>query len=161
MATRQWSLAALVVSALSLGPSFAHVLESYPRLFVWSAELWREATVFNAQYMLFAIVGAPLDVGAIVASGLLAYVARPDRRASRWAGLGALFAAAGLLAWFAVVARANAVLATWQPGPIPAEFDEIRRQWDFGHMAVAALKLLSFTCLALSCIGPHREPEPR
>jgi hypothetical protein len=38
-----------------------------------------------------------------------------------WAAAGALFAGGSLLVWF-VVARANAVLATWQPGPIPADF---------------------------------------
>ena len=47
-----WSVLAAAVAALSLGPSFAHMLESGPRLYVWSPELWREATVFNQQFML-------------------------------------------------------------------------------------------------------------
>jgi hypothetical protein len=60
-----WSFFAILVMALSLGPSFAHLLEAPPRLTAWPPELWREATVFHGQFAYFAIVGAPLDVGAI------------------------------------------------------------------------------------------------
>ena len=63
----------LVIAALSLGPSFAHLLEAAPRLTVWSPELWRDATVFNGQYRLFGILGGPLDGGAILLAGALAY----------------------------------------------------------------------------------------
>ena len=156
MPIQHWRLLTLVVSALSLGPSFAHVLEAYPRLSLWTPELWREATVFNGQYLLFAIVGAPLDIGAIAVSGVLAYLTRDDRGASWWAALGALLAGASLLVWFGVVARANAVLATWQPGPIPADFAQVQRQWEFGHMAVATLKLLSFVSLARAAVYARR-----
>ena len=41
---------AIALVVMSLGPSFAHMLEAQPRLFVWSPELWRDATVFNAQF---------------------------------------------------------------------------------------------------------------
>jgi hypothetical protein len=33
---QHWRLLTLVISALSLGPSFAHVLEAYPRLSLWA-----------------------------------------------------------------------------------------------------------------------------
>jgi len=108
--------------------------------------------------MLFAIVGAPLDIGAIVASGVLAYLTCNDRRASWWAALGALLAGASLLVWFGVVAQANAVLVTWQPGPIPGDFAQVQKQWEFGHVGVATLKLLSFVSLAKAAVclpGPE------
>ena len=56
------SLFVLTLAALSLGPSFAHVLEAPPRLTIWSPELWREATVFNGQFQLFATIGGPLRI---------------------------------------------------------------------------------------------------
>ena len=59
-----WSFLVLLAMALSLGPSFAHLLEAPPRLTVWPPELWREATVFNGQFVYFAVLGAPLDVGS-------------------------------------------------------------------------------------------------
>jgi hypothetical protein len=152
MQIQHWRLLTLAISALSLGPSFAHVLEAYPRLSLWAPELWRETTVFNGQYLLFAIVGAPLDIGAIVFSGILAYLSRDDGPARWWAALGALLAAASLLVWFGVVARANSVLATWQPGPIAADFAAVQKQWEFGNMAVASLKLLSFASLVRASV---------
>ena len=48
-----WAVLTATIAALSLGPSFAHVLESLPRLSQWSPELWRETTVFNSQFWAY------------------------------------------------------------------------------------------------------------
>lgn len=160
MARFGWSLAALVVTALSLGPSFAHVLEAPPRLARWSPELWREATVFNGQFQLFAIVGGPLDIGAILVTAVLAISVRRDQSGFRYALAGSALFAAGLATWFAWVAPANAVLATWQPGPLPEDFTAIRDRWETGHMAVAAIKLAGFVATALSVVPRDRPSDP-
>lgn len=145
------------VAALSLGPSFAHVLEAPPRLQVWTPELWREATVFNGQFRLFAPVGAVLDIAAILCPAGLAFAIRHDRPASIFALAAAVLYGAALVTWFAWVRPANDVLATWQPGPIPADFDEIRLRWETGHMAVAALKLGGFVSVAFSIASAGRD----
>jgi len=155
MATYLVGIASLLIGALSLGASFAHVLEAAPRLSDWSPELWREATVFNRQFAFFAIVGAPLDLAAILVAGLLAYLVAGERPAFWFALAGAGLMALALCAWFAVVAPANAVLATWQPGPIPAEFEATRLRWEIGHMIVAALKLLGFGSLCIALLAPR------
>jgi hypothetical protein len=147
-----WSVLAATIAALSLGPSFAHVLESLPRLTQWSPELWRDATVFNAQFWLFAAVGAPLDLSAIALPAILAFMLRHDRPAFYFAVAAALVYAAALAAWFLLVAPANAELATWVPGPIPENFDAIRLRWETGHMAVAAIKLVGFVMVALTLV---------
>jgi hypothetical protein len=149
-----WRFLALLVTALSLGPSFAHVLEAYPRLATWSPELWREATVFGGQFQMFAVVGAPLDLGAIFVTIGLTYVTRRARPAFWFALCSAFLFAGSLLTWFGVVSPANGVLATWQPGPIPADFNEVRWQWELGHMAVASLKLVGFCAVALAVLQP-------
>ncbi|MBI1182603.1 MAG: DUF1772 domain-containing protein [Alphaproteobacteria bacterium] len=155
------SVAALVIDALSLGPSYAHVLEAPPRLLVWTPALWREATVFNGQFELFGLVGGPIDIAAIVILFALAWVLRSERRAFRAALAAAAFYALGLAVWFAWVAPANGVLATWRPGPLPADFESIRTRWETGHMVVAGLKLAGFVCLAVAALrcssgGPRR-----
>jgi hypothetical protein len=154
------SLLVLTLAALSLGPSFAHVLEAPPRLTVWSPELWREATVFNGQFQLFATIGGPLDVAAILATALLAYVLRRERSGFRLALAGCLLFASSLAVWFAWVAPANTVLATWTPGPIPDDFEAVRTRWETGHMAVAGLKLLGFMAMALAIVPLHRGSLP-
>jgi hypothetical protein len=153
---RGFQLLTLVVAALSLGPSFAHVLEAPPRLTGWSPELWRETTVFNGQFTLFATIGAPLDVGAILLTGASAWLVRHEPRQFRFALGSAVLFAAALATWLAVVAPANAVLATWRPGPIPADFVAIRNRWETGHMIIAALKLAGLSALGLSLLTSDR-----
>ncbi|WP_081162516.1 hypothetical protein [Ensifer aridi] len=148
-------LVSLLLAALSLGPSFAHVLEAPPRLFVWSPELWREATVFNGQFAFFAKVGAPLDLGAILAASLLSYLLASERPAFWFALAGAGLLAAGLAAWVTLVAPANALLATWKPGPIPPDFEAVRLRWETGHMVVAAAKVMGFASIALALLAPR------
>ncbi|MBN8958796.1 MAG: DUF1772 domain-containing protein [Rhizobiales bacterium] len=147
----------LVIVALSLAPSYAHVLEAYPRMAVWSPELWREATVFNAQFWLFAVVGAPIDILAVLVPAGLTWALRRagDRRTAAFTFAGTLCFAAALAAWFLLVAPANSILATWTPGPVPADFDAVRLRWESGHMVVAAFKLVGFVLLALACVLPR------
>lgn len=152
-----FSLLTALVAALSLGPSFAHVLEAAPRL-SWPPDLWRETTVFNAQFWLFAMVGAPLDLAAIALPAMLAFLLRNDRSAFRFTLAAATLYAMALAAWFIIVAPANSELATWRPGPIADDFDKVRLRWEIGHVVVAIFKLGGFTSLvaALLTIGRDR-----
>jgi len=50
--------------------------------------------------------------------------------------------------WLAVVNPANGVMATWRPGPLPANFTQVRERWEGGHAAMASLKLVGFIALA-------------
>lgn len=146
---------AILLAGLSLAPSYAHVLEAPPRLLQWSPQLWRDATVFNGQFRYFALVGAPIDVAAILAcAGLAATLRqRPTARNVALAATGAF--ALGLLTWFAVVNEANAVLATWTPEAMPADFDAVRSQWEWGHGAVAALKAAGFGLTIAAVLAGH------
>lgn len=110
--------------------------------------------MFGGPFQMFATVGAPLDLGAIFITMVLAYATRRFRPAFWFALCGTLLFVGSLLTWFGVVSPANSVLATWQPGPIPADFDETRRQWELGHMAVAGLKLIGFIAIALAVLQP-------
>jgi hypothetical protein len=148
------SVVSLVLAALSLGPSYAHVLEALPRLTVWPAELWRDATVFHRQFEWYALIGAPVDVGAIIAAVVLLFLVRDRKPTFPLTVAGVACMAAGLAAWFGLIAPANAVLATWQPGPIPPDFDAIRTRWETGRMVVAAFKLCGFVLLCLAVAGP-------
>ncbi|MGB3391238.1 MAG: DUF1772 domain-containing protein [Pseudaminobacter sp.] len=151
-----WSLLTAIVAVLSLGPSFAHVLEAAPRL-SWPPDLWRETTVFNAQFWLFAAVGAPFDLAAIALPAGLAWLLRRDRTAFRFAFAAAALYALALAAWLTLVAPANAELATWQPGPIAENFDAVRLRWETGHIVVAGIKLIGFIALVVAMLNINRD----
>ena len=152
MAVYLASVVSLVLAALSLAPSYAHVLEATPRLTIWPAELWRNATVFHRQFEWFALIGAPVDIVAIIAAFTLAFLVRDRNPIFRLVVAGAAFLAMALVTWFGIVAPANAVLATWKPGPVPADFDVIRMRWETGHMVVAALKFCGLILLCLAMV---------
>ena len=151
-----WSVLTAIVAALSLGPSFAHVLESAPRLARWSPQLWLETTVFNAQFRLFAAVGAPLEILAIVCPAVLTWRLRGDSPAFGYALTATILFIVSLVAWASWVRPANSVLATWRPGPIPENFEAVRLRWETGHMAVAALKLCGLLSLVLALLAMRR-----
>lgn len=150
---RLFTVLLIVVAALNLALSFAHLVEAPPRLWVWSPELWREATVFNGQFTLFAPLGAVLEIATILGAGALAWGCRNDGRGLRPALLATLFFAFGLGIWLAVVAPANAVLATWSPGPVPVGFETVRLRWEGGHIAITLVKVLAFSMLASAALS--------
>lgn len=151
-----FGLITVLVMAMSFGPSFAHVLEAPPRLAVWAPELWREATVFNGQFKLFAIAGAPLDIGAIVLGGIFSYLLGGDRAAFGFALAATILYALSLATWFAVVAPVNAELATWTRGSLPDDFTAVRDRWETGHMAVAAIKFCGLVCVITAALRMRR-----
>jgi hypothetical protein len=153
-----WSFLALLVMALSLGPSFAHLLEAAPRLTVWSPDLWRETTVFNAQFMYFAIIGGPLDVLAILLGVIVTFLVRHERPAF-WLALAATIAyAASLATWTAVVVPMNSIMGGWQPGPLPANFDAVRAQWETGHIVMTVIKTVGLSCMIGYALSIGRRP---
>jgi hypothetical protein len=136
----------LLVAALSLGPSFAHLLEAPPRL-RWSPRLWIDATVRGRQFELFRNVGGVIDVAVIILGAVLAWQRRGAAGFS-WAAGGALLYAAALAAWAIAVAPANRRLAGWGLSDAPSDFEAVRRRWERGHIVVATLKMLAFAGLA-------------
>lgn len=149
-------LLAILVMALSLAPSWAHLLEAGPRIGIWPPELWREATVFNAQFMWFAVVGGPFDVVAILFGAALAFVLRREPAPFRWALAATVLFAISLAVWLAVVAPANAELATWARGPIPGDFASVRDRWESGHIAMAVIKLAGLAAGTVACLTASR-----
>jgi len=147
MRIRLWSILALTLAALSLGPSFAHVLEAPPRIRDWPPQLWIDATVLHGQFALYRLVGGPIDVAVVVATIALAAAARRTP-AFRGVAAAAILFALALIAWFGLVAPVNTILATWADGSAPENFVEVRNRWETGHMAVAALKFAGFIALA-------------
>ena len=151
---RPWMVLTLALAALSLGPSFAHVLEAPPRLHDWPAQLWIDATVRHGQFVLFRDIGAPLDIGAILAATVLVLLLR-NKSGFGWTLAGTVLLILALAAWSMIVSPANDVLAGWRPGPVPADFTTIRDRWETGHMIVASLKVLGFVALAAGVTGPR------
>lgn len=138
--------ASLVLTALSLGASWSHVLQIRGKA-VWPGPLWRAA--MESLYRDYAIVGGVVELAAILAGWWLVLAAR-NTPAFRWAlGSALLLSVAFFVVWTGFIAPINRVFATWSPSSLPADWASYRDRWEMWHAVIAALKLAAFSALAI------------
>lgn len=126
----------------------------------WSAELWRDATVFSGQYIILGRMGAPIDVGSILLGFILTYVIGEGDRPAFWLALaGSLLFLASLAVWLSVVAPANTQMASWTPGPLAPDFEAVRLRWEtvtLSSLASGSLVSCSWRPQCSLCAGRGR-----
>ena len=140
----------LLLSALSLGMAFAHLLEM-PAKLRYHAQLY--TAVQGTLYHAFGVAGAVVEPGSVLGAVALTLLARGRQAAFRWSALGAACLASALVTWLVVVAPVNRLGRT-----DPAEAFRRRQQWEYGHAARAAMLLCGFSALVLSVLTDTREP---
>ncbi len=146
----------LLLVALTLGMTFAHVMEIPGKLRLDGAT-W--LTVQHNLYVAFGVVGAVIEVLAIVLTWLLVLIVRQRRPAVWWTLAAAVCVSAGLADWFLLVAPMNAALSVWTPETLPADWTRYRNQWETGHAIHAGFFALGFSALVLALLAetPGRE----
>jgi len=151
MLLRVWRLITITLTALLMGATFCHVLES-PAKMRYPAELY--LTLHRTLYMAFGPpnVGAFIEIGAILAAVALVFLTRKRRPAFRLTLAGAAFLMAGLAVYFAFVEPANVAMKALPLEAPPADWTRWRNQWEYGHIAHFVFHLLGFSALALSII---------
>lgn len=141
---------AILLVALTAGLALAHVLEQ-------SAKMQYDAALYiTLQKSLYVQWGPPqvggfLEPAATAATGLLAFFVRKSKRAL-WLSLGSLFAL--LLAFpvifFWLVAPGNVAFLAATPPSIPANWIDLRSNWETGHAIRFALQFAALSLLVLS-----------
>jgi hypothetical protein len=124
-----------------------------PARMSWGSDLWVGATVEGGQFRMFGTLGAALEVGAVLATLILAAVVWKHGGAARWlASAVFLLYALSLAVWWWRVFPANQVLATWLENPVPEDWEQWRARWEYGHATAAVLQMAGFLTLAWSTI---------
>jgi hypothetical protein len=148
MLIRSWRFVTVVLAALLLGLSFAHVLER-PAKAQYDAALYA-----NLQRTLYVAWGPPnvgglLEPAAILAAAVLTVLVRREKRSFRLTlAAAAALALAFPVVFFWLVAPAN---EAFRAAAIPPNWIAMREQWETGH------QLLAFCLLVLSLLaGPAR-----
>lgn len=151
-----FQFAALILGALSLAFSWAHLMELGARL-GWPAQLWIDSTVGGGLYAEFGRIGAAIELLALVTLALHWFFGRHGPGGMLGLLAFGLFAL-GLLVWLFGVLPTNAILAGWadQPGSIPENFLAVSRQWEYCHAVIAVLKLTGFMALSGSVVETNR-----
>lgn len=152
MALRLWRFLALVLSALALTMTSAHVLE-LPQKMQYDAQLY--SAVNTTLYRYFALAGGVYSIGSLVSAGVLAFLVRGRRPAFRWALAGAVLLALWFVSWLVLVVPVNSQIAAAlksAPESVPALWMQLRERWEYGHAAGFIIQLLGFASLALSVV---------
>jgi len=144
---------AIYLTALTLSITFAHLLEM-PRKMQYDQSLY--VAMQHSLYLYFAWVGSIAEVSAVVFLIILCVLLRRNRRAFRLTLVATVCITAGLAVWFLLVNTANAEMAQWGNLPLPENWDDVRRQWEYGHAISAALDLIGFGALVASVVFPGR-----
>jgi len=148
----------LLLVALTLGMAFCHVLE-YPGKLALSGPEW--LTVQHNIYVAFGVVGAIIEVTAILTTWIVFAQIRGWKAARVLTLAAAIAATAALGVWFGWVDPVNTALNAWTPETLPDNWMRFRDRWEAGHAVSAVLFLLAFSALVVAILTETENPQRR
>ena len=145
MGLRATQFLAIVLTALALAPAGAHLFELPNKIGLEQDAYFTVQSIYRG-WALFGIV----LVGALVADLALAVMVRGERRAF-WPALFAFLLVAGTLpVFFTWTYPANQATGNWTE--VPADWQELRTQWEYAHATNAVLTFIALCAVTLSTL---------
>lgn len=145
MAVKIFQFLSIVLAALCLVPSGAHLLE-LPNKIGLETETYRTV---RQLYQGWALSGIVL-VGAIASTALLAYLSQPQGAPALLALAAFAFLVATLVSFFVFILPVNQATENWTV--LPANWTELRPRWEYAHAANAGLNFFALVCVVLSAL---------
>ncbi|OUL22613.1 DUF1772 domain-containing protein [Nostoc sp. T09] len=142
----------LILVALSMGIAFCHTLE-LPAKMQYDGALY--VRIQNSLYVAFGPpnIGALIEVGAILAAIALTILVRKRRPAFPFTLAGTIFLLLAFpVVFFLFTEPANTVIRQATPQSVPANWMQLRSQWEYSHAARFCLQLIGFSLLLLSVL---------
>ncbi|MCY0096123.1 DUF1772 domain-containing protein [Hoeflea ulvae] len=143
MILRPAQFAALILTALALVPSGAHLLELPNKIGLSQADYF----VVQGVYRGWAMLGL-LWIAALIANAVMAFLVRLQVRPFRLAMLSTLCFAVLFAIFFIWTLPANQATENWTL--VPAGWDSLRAQWEYSHALNSAVV---FIALCLTCLS--------
>jgi hypothetical protein len=153
-----WRFLTIVLSALALTMTSAHVLE-LPQKMTYTAEMY--AAVNTTLYRYFAIIGGPYQIGSIVSAIVLTILVRRRSVIFRWALVGTVLLLAAFVSWLILVLPVNREVAAAleaSPETVSWLWQRLRDRWEYGHATGFVLHLAGFCAVVASVV---RDTPPR
>jgi hypothetical protein len=139
-------LAALMTTALALGPALAHLFELPNKIGLPKDAYFAVQQIYAGWSLLAVVLLAQLvSIVAVIA------LARDDRRVRTFAILGLLCLVGAQALFWTFTYPANAATANWTVQP--DNWQALRTQWEYSHAAGALLQLAGMVCLVLGALA--------
>lgn len=136
--------AALLLTALTMGLEFAHVLE-WPQKQHYSGALY--VRLQESLYIWFGNLGGIVYVLAVIATVVLAVLMRRDTARRWWIGGAAVLQVIGLVTFLTVIYPVNLRLPVNSAGVVPGDWATLRDRWELGHTIGFVLFAVSFVLM--------------
>lgn len=152
MFLKTWRFITLILVALFMGLEFCHVLE-LPAKMQYDGSLY--VTLQNTLYRYFGAPGpgAFVTMGAIISAAVLSFLVRKRRAVFYWTLAGTIcLAIAFPLIFFLFIEPVNVVFRQATPESVPANWMQLRNQWEYAHAANFVFSLVGFSALLISVL---------
>jgi hypothetical protein len=140
---------ALVLTALALVPGGAHLFAIANKIGLAAEQYFIVQNIYRS----WSVLGVVL-IGALVANLLLAIMQRGRGAAFMLALTASVCIALTLVIFFTWTYPANQATSNWTT--IPADWEYLRRQWEYSHAANALITFVAFCAVALSVLTARR-----
>ena len=133
--------ATLVLTALTMGLEFAHVLE-WPQKQDYPGTLY--VRLQESLYLWFGNLGGVLYVLAVLATVVLAVLLRRERGQRGPVAVAAGLQVVALITFLTIIYPVNLRLPVNSAGTVPADWTALRDRWELGHTIGFVLFIASF-----------------
>jgi Domain of unknown function (DUF1772) len=152
MLLRTWRFITIILSALVMGMALCHALE-LPAKMRYSASQY--ITIQNSLYAAFGPpnIGAFIEVAALLSTIGLTFLVRKRRPALQLTLLAIAFMLLAFpILFFAFTEPANSIIRSATPRSIPANWEQLRAQWEYSHLARFLCHWVALSMLVLSVL---------
>jgi hypothetical protein len=150
MALRMVQFLAIVLTALALVPTGAHLFE-LPNKINLSRDAYLIVQGVYAGWALFGII----DLAALVTNVVLAVRLRRQHPAFSFAVVAVLCFVVFFVIFFTWTFPANQATANWTT--MPDDWSGLRQEWEYSHAVNAVVMLIALCSVTLAVITAHQE----
>jgi hypothetical protein len=140
------SFLSLVFAALALAPAMAHLLELPNKMPLSHDEYLTVQQIYRGWALLGFVVA-----GALLSTLMLTITVRKERKVFMFAFIALLCIAGTQVVFWTYTYPANQATHNWTM--LPANWVELRRQWEYSHATSAVLNLVALVTLIVSVLA--------
>jgi hypothetical protein len=140
------SFLSLLFAALALAPAMAHLLELPNKMPLSHDEYLTVQQIYRGWALLGFVVA-----GALLSTLMLTITVRKERKVFMFAFIALLCIAGTQVVFWTYTYPANQATHNWTM--LPANWVELRRQWEYSHATSAVLNLVALVTLIVSVLA--------